>query len=574
MTRRLSWLVLLVTTFILSLSTTLAQPIARGSVEIVVNRDDVNVRIAPALGAEVIGFVDAGWRTTANGRSPDSQWLRVDFNGNEGWIGFPVITVVSGDVNALPVGDPRSIPYGGFESPRAGSTSASSPVSGRLADSGVRLRAGPSTAYPVLANPLRYSVFPLLGRTANNAWIQVNFEGTLGWVTASWVEIQNGASIIELPIDGIVASSVPLSEETRDNYYGVLQLMLDRLNLAQPSLDQIRGTWTTVALGERSACQNFPARPSDINIAQPLLAAFYDTLDPLRVDFNLAMGQLRLAIDLWIEACGQPSPPNGVVGAATVSGALNAIQIVDAKFADLRARITALLPSFELASDECLFTFEEQFDILQILQLGQVFRQELTPRRPVAGYCFDATVGQSIRIELLQIRGNLRPLVSFSPFNNPTQFLGVSRNLTGEDVVTLGPISITADGRYLIVVSDESDERNEPLFSDYVILVTNVAGIPLPGPGLGIDAQGQVVVNPVQPSLISTPFPSITLTGTPSTGVVVCPSLSFTCTQLATCAEAQACRAAGNFTLDTNVNGIPCGTGDYTPINAAPALCG
>ena len=47
-----------------------------------------------------------------------------------------------------------------------------------LAESGLRLRAGPSTAYPVLANPLRYTVFPVLGRTANNAWLQVNFNGT------------------------------------------------------------------------------------------------------------------------------------------------------------------------------------------------------------------------------------------------------------------------------------------------------------------------------------------------------------------------------------------------------------
>jgi uncharacterized protein YraI len=257
-----------------SMTQVLAQPLPDGSVYLVVNRDDVNVRIAPALGADIVAFVDAGWTTIADGRSPDSQWLRIDFNGQEAWIGLPVVSVLQGDVALLPVADPRTIPYGGFESPRSGTTDATSPVSGRLANSGLRLRAGPSTAYPVLANPPRYTIFPLLGRTKDNAWIQVNFEGVLGWVTAGWVEFQNGASLLDLPIDGIVASAPPASEDTLENYLGTLRFMLDRLNLAQPSLDSIRGTWTTVSLGQRAACQNFPARPSNANIPQPLLPRF------------------------------------------------------------------------------------------------------------------------------------------------------------------------------------------------------------------------------------------------------------------------------------------------------------
>jgi len=264
------WLIVLSTTLGLSVASVFAQPIPQGSVQIVVNRDNVNIRLSPALGADLAGTVNAGYATTANGRSPDNQWLRIDFQGQEAWVGVPVITVLQGDIAALPVGDPRSIPYGGFESPRSGPTDATSPVSGRLANSGLHLRAGPSTAYPILANPLRYTVFPVTGRTVNNAWLQVNFEGTLGWVTAGFVELQNGANILSLPVDGVVASAPPQSADTKDNYYGILQLMLDRINISQTALDSIRGTWTTVALGQRSACQNFPPRPTDINIPNPI----------------------------------------------------------------------------------------------------------------------------------------------------------------------------------------------------------------------------------------------------------------------------------------------------------------
>jgi hypothetical protein len=44
---------------------------------------------------------------------------------------------------------------------------------------------------------------------------------------------------------------------------------------------------------------------------------------------------------------------------------------------------------------------------------------------------------------------------------------------------------------------------------------------------------------------------------TPS-GPVVCPSTAFTCQQLFSCAEAQACLAAGNRTLDPDNDNIPC----------------
>ncbi len=551
------WLIVFCTAVGLSVGSVLAQPIAQGSVQIVVNRDNVNIRMSPALGADLAGTVNAGYATTANGRSPDNQWLRIDFQGQEAWVGVPVVSVLSGDIAALPIGDPRSIPYGGFESPRSGPTNAISPVSGRLANSGLRLRAGPSTAYPVLANPLRYTVFAVTGRTANNAWLQVNFEGTLGWVTAGFVEIQNGGNINSLPVDGVVASEAPQSADTKENYFGILQLMLDRINISQTALDAIRGTWTTVALGERSACQNFPPRPTDINIPNPILAAFNQTLEPLRVDFNTAMSNLRLAIDLWIEACGQPQPPNGVVGQATVVGALNAIQVTDTLFADLRHRISALLPSVNLQGDECLFSYKEQFDVLKVVTKGQLVRDQLTPRKTVVGYCFDAVAGDAIRVEFAEIKGNISPLVSVSPFDNPTNFLGVGRNSLQEQVLTVGPINITVTGRYLLLIADEQTNRQEALNSDFALLVTNLAGNPLSSPGLGFDpVTGALVVNPV--------------TTTPVSGVVtpivpvVCPSLAFTCTQL-TCSQAAACLAAGNFSLDPNGNGTAC--------DEAAALC-
>lgn len=550
---RVFWLVILLAAAAVSVSTAQEQP------TILVNRDGVNVRLFPAIGAEVIGFVNAGWRAPATGRSPDNQWIRIDFNGEEGWIGFPVINLF-GDINSLPVADPRTIPYGGFESPRSGTTSATSPISGKLQLSGIRVRGGPSRAYPVLANAPRYTIFPLLGRTINNAWLQVNFEGTLGWVATQYVEIQNNASILDLPVDGIVADSLPISADTQEAYEATLRLMRDRLDLAQPSLDEIRAIWTNIALGGQSACGGYPARPTNFNIPNPLLAAFFPTLDPVQRLFNDAMTNLRLAIDLWIDVCQRPQPERGVVGLATVQGALAAVNAADGQFAEVRRRIDELLPrDIVLAPDECLFQYKGATDILRLITIGQLVRDRLDPGFAVNGYCFDATAGMTLRFELLQVSGNASLLLSLSLIDNPTNFLANGRG-AGTALLTVSPVLISTTGRYLLIVGDL--DATEAITSDYALLITNITGLTVTGPGLALDP---ITGQPIQVQSTFggqfTPIPGVTPVATAVP--VTCPSLAFSCTQLTTCDQAKACLAAGNFTLDPDANGNPC-----------PNLCG
>ncbi len=525
--------------------------------EILVNRDGVNIRLFPAIGAEVIGFVDAGFRAPATGRSPDDEWIRIDFNGEEGWIGFPVINLF-GDINSLPVADPRTIPYGGFESPRAGRTSASSAVSGRLEQSGMRVRAGPTRAYPIMANAPRYTVMPLLGRTPNNAWIQVNFEGTLGWVATQYIEFQDGKSILDLPINGIVADSQIPSSSTEEDYFATLRFLLDRVDLAQPSLDSIRGTWTNIAIGGQSTCGNFPARPTDTNVPNPLYAAFFPQLDPILNLFNDSMANVRLAIDLWLEVCGRPQPERGVVSQATVQGALEAINVADAQFAELRARINALLPSpLEVGPNQCLFTFRSASDVLQLITVGQLITESLDNSRYVAGYCFDANAGESLRFEYLQATGNAQVVLSVSPLDNPTNFIATARSSGGQNLLSIAPVVIPFTGRYLLVIGDINIERTEPLASNYGVLITNITGVTIFGPGMGIDPLTNQIVLATTSTVpnVSTPVPGVIPTPLVAE---VCPNLSFTCQQLSTCGQATACLQTGNFILDPDGDGIAC----------------
>ena len=471
-------------------------------VTVLVNRDSVNVRLIPAIGAEVIGFVNSGYTAQVKAKTPDNQWVKIEFSGEEGWIGLAVLTILNGNLDNVPVEDPRSIPYGGFGSPRAGLSSRTSGITGILRDSGVRVRSGPSRAYVVLANAPRYTEFSILGRTLNNAWFQVNFNGVLGWVIAREVELQS-ANYTDVPIDGIVADALPISEGTDSNYIGTLRLLLDRLNIAQLSLDTVRQRWTDAALTGQLACGYYPASPTDYAVSNPLAATFYDTIVPLVTDFNSAMANLRVPIDILLQACTEFG---GNVGQPQIQIALQAIAAADGLFAAVRGRLNQLIPpDRDLGPEDCPFSFAGQTDILPRLQQGQLAVIQLTARNFVVGFCVDAAVGQQLRVEALAFSGNAQPIVSISPYDNPTNFIGVGRASGQQSLVTVGPVQIDRTAVYLIVLSDLGENLDEPLDSQVALMVTSVSGT-----GSGF-LSPSLSINPLTGELIANPNPSLSL---------------------------------------------------------------
>lgn len=551
MRRLLTYLILSIL-LSLGLSFSMTPVYAQARVRAVVNVEFGNVRIIPAIGAEVLGSVPAGFVIEANARSPENQWLRFDYLGEEGWIGVPILTILEGNIADLPVADPRSIPYGGFESPRAGTTSATSNITARLT-SGLRLRAGPSTAYPELTSVPYNTVVPVFGRSPGAGWMQIAYQGTLGWVSARWLAFTAPITLDQLPIGGIVAESLPISQATANDYFALLRLMRSRVDLAQPSLDTIRTLWADASLTGRASCPPYPARPSDILIATPLLAAYYSRLEPLRVLFNDAMFNVRRAIDLYIEVCNQPGTLN-LVGQGTVIGALETVALADRQFAELRVRLDELIPADLVAGEgECLFTYRIESQILPIITVGQRVDDYFNARerRYATGYCIDLVEGQVIIVETAQQRNsNIVHQVSVSPFDDPTNFLALSRGSSDTRVLRVGPIRITRTGRYLIVLSNSGAPTDGFLQGSFVLLVSNATTT---GAGsLAIDpVTGDVIVQFIIPAG-TTPSPIGT------TAPAVCPSLSFTCEQLASCDQAKACLAAGNFSLDPDSDGVPC----------------
>ncbi len=548
---RILWLVL---GLVLIMST--AASLAQDQVRALVVNEFANIRTIPALGAELVDTVRAGYvfeQVTA--RSPNSEWLRVDYQGGEGWVNLAPLTLLSGNVGSLPTADPRFIPYGGEATPRAGSTSASGPLSARVVYN-VRLRSGPSTAYPTLANLVHNTPVSLTGRTASAGWYQVVVDGLLGWSNAIFYEITSPGDIMTLPVDGILADAAPMLGDSADDYLAALRHMRDRLELAQPSLDSIRALWTDAALTGRAACPAFPARPTPFRIAEPLLSAYFTTLNPLIIAFDETMANLSLAIELYITACEQPGSGNPV-GQAALQQALALINQVDGQFAALRARISDLLPADTVVGpDECLLDYGGTAEVLPLLSQGVIYLEDFSPRQFVVGYCLDLSEGQAISLQTLPLPLSVLSLfLSISPLDNPTAFVAVAQAGAGAPL-TLSPISIPAAGRYLVILADISDAQPTGRFA---FLSTDVTSGTLST--LSYDAATNSV-NLVTAEAAPTPDTSLLLPAadeTPSQDTsAVCPSTAFTCAQLFTCAEARACLNAGNFSLDPDGNGIPC----------------
>ncbi len=70
-----------------------------------------------------------------------------------------------------------------------------------MAKTAVNVRSGPGTVYAVLGQIQQGDKLPLLARTANADWWQVNYQGEMAWVSASLVEASYSGTEIEIAQD-------------------------------------------------------------------------------------------------------------------------------------------------------------------------------------------------------------------------------------------------------------------------------------------------------------------------------------------------------------------------------------
>jgi hypothetical protein len=233
--------------------------------------------------------------------------------------------------------------------------------------------------------------------------------------------------------------------------------------------------------------------------------------------------------------------------------------LADSQFAGLRARLNELIPP-ELApgANECLLTYNGRSQILPVITQTTIYLETMDARKTTTGYCIDFLEGQVLLFDSLQLgNSNIQLFFALSPFDNPTAF--IATGVAAGPKLTISPIRINKTGRYLLILNHIGAVAPNGDFA-FVVLDITTSTI---NPTLTYDAatgQVSVVVPTVGAGTTGTEGGSggQETSATQEAPSVTCPSLAFTCNQLFTCSEAQACLAAGNFSLDPDSDGIPC----------------
>jgi uncharacterized protein YraI len=109
------------------------------------------------------------------GKNADSTWLQLNVNGVTGWVNARY--VAASNLHLVPVTDPGTLPSG-----------ASATVTTNQLN--VRDRPNPFTGL-ILTRISRGQSYTVVGKNADSSWLQLNVNGTLGWVNARYVSATN-----------------------------------------------------------------------------------------------------------------------------------------------------------------------------------------------------------------------------------------------------------------------------------------------------------------------------------------------------------------------------------------------
>ena len=147
-----------------------------------------NMRLAPDPNAPVVAELPYGIKGNAIGRNAGSNWILVEYDGDEGWVARWSVWV-SDNFSGLPVED---------DSDETIPTIEDTITAQAVFDLTVRANPGGNQYAPVGLISAGETFEPL-ARTEDSQWLKVSVDGTQGWV-AGWPVLPN-ADLNLLPVE-------------------------------------------------------------------------------------------------------------------------------------------------------------------------------------------------------------------------------------------------------------------------------------------------------------------------------------------------------------------------------------
>lgn len=247
----------------------------------VTTQDYVSFRTGPGKGFQRLAVIPAEVTLPAYGRTSDTRWVQVEYNGQLGWIAAYYL-VWSGDVINLTIDglDPE-------------------PFIRRAAALGRTVRETPVYAsYDVLEGKVGTipagSVVELTGRLGGSGFFrfQVRYEGQLYWVGSWDIRVIEGdyRRLLDL------AYLYP--------YGRLVTLLQNNLAVAVGSYSQINDVWGRLSQGSQVACEPIP--PYVRHIITDADARKELSFVPAVAALASAIESVNRAISAFEDACGTP----------------------------------------------------------------------------------------------------------------------------------------------------------------------------------------------------------------------------------------------------------------------------
>ncbi|MDX2160565.1 MAG: SH3 domain-containing protein [bacterium] len=184
----------------------------------------MNVRQGPGTQFDTLGQLQSGDIVPVLGRSDaENNWLLVPFGGTEGWVAFFTVTV-TGDLSTLEIINRQLV---SAPDTTAGASALEAPslpfvstndLTGKpfiTAFRRINVRLGPGSEFGRLGFLNPGNIADITGRTEDNEWIQIDFEGQIGWVAFFVVSVSGDfASVPVVFVDRNVPTPAPTATRT------------------------------------------------------------------------------------------------------------------------------------------------------------------------------------------------------------------------------------------------------------------------------------------------------------------------------------------------------------------------
>jgi len=173
-----------------TIPTLVPPPIATSTATVTAFR--LNVRDAPnPFTGNVLTKISQNEVYPVIGRNLDSSWLQINVNGLIGWVRSS--WVVANNLGPVPVTSNTT-------NPAQPQPPSAQPATATVRAFFLNVRSQPFFPAPRLTLIAGGQTYPVVGRNADNSWVQINVGGTIGWVRSTWVVVT--PSLASVPVTG------------------------------------------------------------------------------------------------------------------------------------------------------------------------------------------------------------------------------------------------------------------------------------------------------------------------------------------------------------------------------------